>query len=188
MLGTLIIIIFFGVFLGRSIYVISHWGKPHGWFDKYDYGNLLGAIGYGILYSFLVLFVSFIICFVGVDPTEIKSHSVVLYGLSNGSTSEGSLFLGSGSIDGEQYIFYNAKAENNLLKTYKVKNSSCYFDNNSPTTYLEVKDCYSPSRVPWLTEPPLYRKTIYIFHLRKEDMNIRNYYDISKYQHENTRN
>lgn len=181
MLGILIIGTFLAVLFGRILYVIAHWKESYGWYNIYGYGDLFGAVGYGLLSSSLVLIIGMLICFVGVDSTEIKSHSVVLYGLSNGSTSKGSLFLGSGSIDGEQYIFYNAKAENNLLKTYKVKNSSCYFDNNSPTTYLEVKYYYIPSRYPYLIETPWHMRTVYIFHLRKEDMNIRNYYDISKY-------
>lgn len=181
MLGILIIVTFLAVLFGRILYVIAHWKESYSWYNSYGYGDLFGAVGYGLLSSLLVLIIGMIICFAGVAPTEIKSHSVVLYGLSNGSTSEGPLFLGSGSIDGEQYIFYNAKAENNLLKTYKVKNSRCYFDNNSSTTYLEVKDYYAPSRYPYLTEFSLYWGAVYVFHLRKEDMNIRNYYDISKY-------
>lgn len=121
-----------------------------------------------------------------VDHTE--SEKIELYGLSNSSGNAGTFMLGSGTINNENYIFYNSKTPEGLFKTEKVKMDNCLFDTPSDSTYLEKVTSIHTTRLPATdfdvfgisVSKPL-RDYTYIFHLRKEDMNITNYYDISKF-------
>lgn len=168
-------------FIYKTAYIVYHWGESYGYFDKYDFGDILTNFFGGLILATFIGLLTAGYCYIGKPIDYSKSYNVSLYGLSNGTTTGGQFYLGSGTVDGEQYIYYNAKASNGLLKTYKVHIDKCYFRQNSPSTYLEVKNNYVNSRIPWLLSKPANKSTEYIFHLRKEDMNIRNYYDISKY-------
>lgn len=168
-------------FVCRTIYIIHHWGESYGYFGTWGFGDIAESFFAGLIGALFIGLITTGVCYIGKPIDYSSSYNVTLYGLSNSTTSEGQFFLGSGTVEGEQYIYYNAKASNGLLKTYKIRMDRCYFKHNSPSTYLEVKNNYVESRIPWLLSYPWEKSTDYIFYLRKEDMNIRNYYDISKY-------
>lgn len=119
---------------------------------------------------------------------HVESEKIELYELSNFSGTTGTFMLGSGTIDNENYIFYNAKTPEGLIKTEKIKMDNCLFDSPSDSTYLEKITSVHATRLPatdfsvcgiHISEP--LKDYNYIFHLRKEDMNITKYYDISEF-------
>ena len=59
----------------------------------------------------------------------------------------------------------------------------CYFDNESDSTYLEYKEGVTKPRYGLFVDIKCVdtKSKKYIFHLRNEDINIDNHYDISKY-------
>lgn len=182
------VFIFIGIavvisFIIRGGYIIKKWGEWHGLCGKYDFGALLlSFVIHIIVYLCITLVMSVAdFAFTPIDHWNTTTHK--LYGLSNNTATNSRFILGSGTINDIQYIFYNTKDEDGYIQTHKAPMSDCYFDNESDSTYLEYKEGMTKPRFGLFgdikCDEIIARK--YIFHLRKEDMNIDNYYDISKY-------
>ena len=167
----------------HSGYIIKNWGESHGYFYTYGFGSImLSLFGHFVAYlciTLVMLIADF--AFLSIDHWNTSTHK--LYGLGNNTATNGSFILGSGKIGDVQYIFYNTKGKDGYIQTHKAPIGDCYFDNESDSTYLEYKEGVGKARFGLFgdikCDETCARK--YIFHLRNEDMNIDNYYDISKY-------
>ena len=170
-------------FIIRGGYIISKWGEWHGFYGKYGFGTLfmsffLHLVAY-LCITLVMLCVDF--AFTPIDHWNTSTHK--LYGLGNNTATNGSFILGSGKIGDVQYIFYNMKGKDGYIQTHKAPIGDCYFDNESDSTYLEYKEGVTKPRYGLFVDIKCVdiKAKKYIFHLRKEDMNIDNHYVISKY-------
>ena len=173
-------------FVIRVGYIIYNWGESHGYYDKHGFGDIFFSLfGHLVAYIFIILALLLAdFAFTPIDHWKTSTHK--LYGLSNNTATNGRFVLGSGTIKDVQYIFYNTKDKDGYIQTHKVPMDDCYFDNESDSSYLEYKESVSNPRFGLFgdikfVEFERMKVRKYIFHLRKEDMNIDNYYDISKY-------
>ena len=170
-------------FIIRGGYIISKWGEMDGFYGKYGFGTLfmsffLHLIAY-LCISLVMLAVDY--AFTPIDHWNTSTYK--LYGLGNNTAANGRFILGSGRIGNIQYIFYNTKGKDGYIQTHKAPIGDCYFDNESDSTYLEYKEGVTKPRYGLFGDNKCFETKAkkYIFHLRKEEMNIENYYDISKY-------
>ena len=170
-------------FVIHSGYIIKNWGESHGYCYTYGFGSImLSLFGHFVAYlciTLVMLIADF--AFTPIDHWNTSTHK--LYGLGNNTTTNGRFILGSGRIGDVQYIFYNTKGKEGYIQTHKAPMGECYFDNESDSTYLEYKEGVTKPRFGLFGDIKSVETSArkYIFHLRKEDMNINNYYDISKY-------
>ena len=170
-------------FVIHSGYIIRKWGEWHGLFGEYGFGAMLLSF---VLHLMAYMFIAFVMLiadfgFTPIDHWNTSTHK--LYGLGNNTATNGSFILGSGKIGDVQYIFYNTKGKDGYIQTHKAPIGDCYFDNESDSTYLEYKEGMTKPRYGLFGDNKCFdtKAKKYIFHLRKEDMNIDNYYDINKY-------
>ena len=143
---------------------------------------MLSLFGHFVAYlciTLVMLIADF--AFTPIDHWNTSTHK--LYGLGNNTATNGRFILGSGRIGDVQYIFYNTKGMEGYIQTHKAPMGECYFDNESDSTYLEYKEGVTKPRFGLFGDIKSVETSArkYIFHLRKEDMNIDNCYDISKY-------
>lgn len=173
-------------FIIRVGYIIYNYGESHGYYDKYGFEDIFSSLFVhlvGYIFIILVLLLADF-AFTPIDHWDTSTHK--LYGLSNNTATNGEFVLGCGKINDVQFIFYNTKGKDGYIQTHKAPMDDCYFDNESDSSYLEYKEGVRKPRFGLFgdikcveTERMKTRK--YIFHLRKEDMDIDNRYDISKY-------
>ena len=179
---------FGGSAVGRSFvihsgYIIKNWGESHGYCYTYGFGSImLSLFGHFVAYlciTLVMLIADF--AFTPIDHWNTSTHK--LYGLGNNTTTNGRFILGSGRIGDVQYIFYNTKGKEGYIQTHKAPMGDCYFDNESDSTYLEYKEGMAKPRFGLFGDIKTVETSVikYIVHLRKEDMNIDNCYDINKY-------
>ena len=170
-------------FVIHSGYIIKNWGESHGYCYTYGFGSImLSLFGHFVAYlciTLVMLIADF--AFTPIDHWNTSTHK--LYGLGNNTATNGRFILGSGRIGDVQYIFYNTKGNEGYIQTHKAPMGECYFDNESDSTYLEYKEGVTKPRFGLFGDIKSVETSArkYIFHLRKEDMNIDNCYDISKY-------
>lgn len=121
------------------------------------------------------------LAFIHSDHWNTSSHK--LYGLDNNTATNERFIIGSGRIGDIQYIFYNTKGKDGYIQTHKAPMGDCYFDNESDSTYLEYNEGVTKPRFGLFGDIKCVeaKAKTYILHLRKEDMNNDNCYDISKY-------
>ena len=170
-------------FVIHSGYIIRKWGESHGYFYTYGLGSIMLSL-FGHIVAFLFITLVMLIADFAFTPIDHWNTSTYkLYGLGNNTATNGSFILGSGKIGDVQYIFYNTKGKDGYIQTHKAPIGDCYFDNESDSTYLEYKEGVGKARFGLFGDIKCDETCAkkYIFHLRKEDMNINNYYDISKY-------
>ena len=170
-------------FVIHSGYIIKNWGESHGCCYTYGFGSIMLSL-FGHFVAYLCITVVMLIAdfaFTPIDHWNTSTHK--LYGLGNNTATNGSFILGSGKIGDVQYIFYNTKGKDGYIQTHRAPIGDCYFDNESDSTYLEYKEGMTKPRFGFFGDNKCFETKAkkYIFHLRKEEMNIENYYDISKY-------
>ena len=182
------VFIFMGIavvisFVIHSCYIISKWGESHGY--CYTYGLetiMLSLFSHIVAYLFIILAMLIAdFAFTPIDHWNTSTYK--LYGLGNNTATNGRFILGSGRVGNSQYIFYNTKGKDGYIQTHRAPIGDCYFDNESDSTYLEYKEGMTKPRFGFFGDNKCFETKAkkYIFHLRKEEMNIDNYYDISKY-------
>lgn len=163
------------------------------WKDtKYSRHGIGDTIAYWFVPSLILSALLSIVTLMGVclvaqitAPKVADKHYVTqLAGLSNTSNINGHFILGCGTIDEQQYIYYN-KVKDGCIYTKKVlmDDSSIKVDT---TTYLEtiVPEYEYIPIFRWMFTSPTYKElryAKYVFHLKKNEVNMCNYYDISKY-------
>lgn len=163
------------------------------WIFKWLYEEYNGVLTMGIL-SMLgssipclaILFFLVALCSIDFGKQEdihIRSTYGELVGLSNSSNINGHFILGSGHIDNVQYVFYNTKTTHGTFCTNKIPMDNFYYviDKNN---FIEYKYIRKTNR--WWLSRILFTDKFFeaqkiMFHLKKESININNYYDISKY-------
>lgn len=100
-------------------------------FDSLDFmgtvEKIFSRIIITIIGSLIGLFIGFLlifsICFC--LPKEYVQREVEIYSLFNSSQISGNFFLGSGSIDNEEYYFCFEKDENGVFRRLKLKVEEC---------------------------------------------------------------
>ena len=182
------VFIFMGIavvisFVIHSVYIVKNWGVSHGYCYTYGLETIMLSL-FGHIFAFLFITLAMLVAdfaFTPIDHWNTSTHK--LYGLGNNTTTNGRFILGSGRIGDVQYIFYNTKGKEGYIQTHKAPMGECYFDNESDSTYLEYKEGVTKPRFGLFGDIKSVETSArkYIFHLRKEDMNIDNCYDISKY-------
>ena len=182
------VFIFMGIavvisFVIHSGYIISKWGESRGFYDKYGFGTLFFSFFLHLVAYLFIILAMLVVDFAFPPINHWNTSTHKLYGLGNNTATNGRFILGSGMVGDIQYIFYNTKGKDGYIQTRKAPIGDCYFDNESDSTYLEYKEGVAKPRFGLFGDikcvEPKAKK--YIFHLRKEDMNIDNCYDISKY-------
>ena len=173
-------------FIIRGGFIISKWGEWHGFYGKYGFGTLFMSFFLHLVAYLCITLVMLCVDFAFTPIDHWNTSTCKLYGLGNNTATNGRFVLGSGTIKDVQYIFYNTKDKDGYIQTHKAPMDDCYFDNESDSSYLEYKEGVRKPRFGLFgdikcveTERMKARK--YIFHLRKEDMDIDNHYDINKY-------
>ena len=134
--------------------------------------------------SVVTLMCSVVVAQITAPKVADKHYVTQLAGLSNSSNVHGTFIIGCGTIDEQQYIYYN-KVKDGFITTKKVlmDDSSIKVDT---TTYLEtiVPEYEYIPIFRWMFTSPTYkelRHAKYVFHLKKDEVNMANYYDIQKY-------
>lgn len=166
-------------------YVIYRWGEFDGIYGKYDFEDIVLTLFLHLVAYLLIIFAMLMADFAFVPIDHWNTSTYKLYNVGDNTDKGGRFILGWGTKDDIEYIFYNAKGKDGYIQTYKAPMSLCYFDNESDSTYLEYKEGVRKPRFGLFGDIKFkffeFGTRKYIFHLRKEDMNIDKYNDIRKH-------